>query len=46
VRRTAGLDVLRGVAILLVMLRHAFPDVFPGAGVVGVVVFFTLSGCH
>ncbi|GLY47120.1 acyltransferase [Lentzea sp. NBRC 102530] len=43
-RRVAGLDVLRGVAILLVMLRHAFPDVFPGAGVVGVVVFFTLSG--
>ena len=43
-RRVAGLDVLRGIAILLVMLRHAFPDVFPGAGVVGVVVFFTLSG--
>ncbi|GGN07416.1 hypothetical protein GCM10011609_53650 [Lentzea pudingi] len=43
-RRIAGLDVLRGIAILLVMLRHAFPDVFPGAGVVGVVVFFTLSG--
>jgi peptidoglycan/LPS O-acetylase OafA/YrhL len=44
VKRVAGLDVLRGIAILLVMLRHAFPDVFPGAGVVGVVVFFTLSG--
>jgi peptidoglycan/LPS O-acetylase OafA/YrhL len=44
VKRIAGLDVLRGIAILLVMLRHAFPDVFPGAGVVGVVVFFTLSG--
>lgn len=43
-RRIAGLDVVRGIAILLVMLRHAFPDVFPGAGVVGVVVFFTLSG--
>ncbi|MFS8097477.1 acyltransferase [Lentzea alba] len=43
-KRIAGLDVLRGIAILLVMLRHAFPDVFPGAGVVGVVVFFTLSG--
>ncbi|GAB3555396.1 peptidoglycan/LPS O-acetylase OafA/YrhL [Actinopolyspora lacussalsi] len=26
------------------MLRHAFPDVFPGAGVVGIVMFFTLSG--
>ena len=24
-----------GIAILLVMLRHAFPDTFPGAGVVG-----------
>lgn len=43
-KRIAGLDVVRGIAILLVMLRHAFPDVFPGAGVVGVVVFFTLSG--
>ncbi|KQW43139.1 hypothetical protein ASC77_22060 [Nocardioides sp. Root1257] len=26
------------------MLRHAVPDVFPGAGVVGVVMFFALSG--
>ena len=26
------------------MLRHAWPSAFPGAGVVGVVVFFTLSG--
>ena len=43
-KRVAGLDVLRGIAILLVMLRHAFPDVFPGAGVVGVVMFFSLSG--
>nr|WP_083751485.1 acyltransferase family protein [Saccharothrix sp. ALI-22-I] len=42
--RIAGLDVMRGIAILLVMLRHAFPGVFPGAGVVGVVMFFTLSG--
>jgi len=43
-RRIAGLDVLRGIAILLVILRHAVPDVFAGAGVVGVVMFFTLSG--
>lgn len=42
--RIVGLDVLRGLAILLVMLRHAVPDVFAGAGVVGVVMFFTLSG--
>jgi peptidoglycan/LPS O-acetylase OafA/YrhL len=43
-RRVVGLDVLRGIAILLVMLRHAVPDVFHGAGVVGVVMFFALSG--
>ncbi|MBA3780645.1 MAG: acyltransferase [Nocardioides sp.] len=42
--RIAGLDVLRGVAIGLVMLRHAFPAPFAGAGVVGVVMFFALSG--
>ncbi|WP_426245117.1 acyltransferase family protein [Nocardioides sp. LHG3406-4] len=42
--RIAGLDVLRGVAIGLVMLRHAFPVPFAGAGVVGVVMFFALSG--
>lgn len=43
-KRIAGLDVLRGIAIGLVMLRHAFPDQFAGAGVVGVVMFFALSG--
>ena len=42
--RIAGLDVIRGVAIGLVMLRHAAPDLFAGAGVVGVVMFFALSG--
>ncbi len=42
--RIAGLDVIRGIAIGLVMLRHAVPDVFGGAGVVGVVMFFALSG--
>nr|WP_280956313.1 acyltransferase [Cellulomonas flavigena] len=40
----AAWDALRGVAVGLVMLRHAWPDVFPGAGVVGVVMFFALSG--
>ncbi|MDN4162307.1 acyltransferase family protein [Nocardioides abyssi] len=42
--RIEGIDLLRGLAVGLVVLRHAFPDVFPGAGVVGVVVFFALSG--
>lgn len=42
--RVEGVDLLRGLAVGLVVLRHALPDVFPGAGVVGVVAFFTLSG--
>lgn len=42
--RIDGLDLLRGLAIGLVMLRHALPGLFPGAGVVGVVMFFALSG--
>jgi peptidoglycan/LPS O-acetylase OafA/YrhL len=42
--RIQGLDVLRGIAILLVLLRHAWPDLFGGAGIVGVVMFFALSG--
>ncbi|MEJ3404879.1 acyltransferase [Rathayibacter sp. YIM 133350] len=42
--RLVGLDVLRGIAILLVMLRHARPAVFGTAGLVGVVMFFALSG--
>ncbi len=43
-RRLPGLDLLRGVAILLVLLRHSWPDTFGNAGVVGVVAFFALSG--
>jgi peptidoglycan/LPS O-acetylase OafA/YrhL len=43
-RRIEGLDMLRGAAIALVLLRHSWPDVFGGSGIVGVVVFFTLSG--
>lgn len=43
-RRSAGIDLIRGLAVALVMLRHAAPDVFAGAGVVGVVMFFALSG--
>ncbi|WP_206051699.1 acyltransferase family protein [Nocardioides ferulae] len=42
--RVEGIDLLRGVAVALVMLRHALPSGFPGAGVVGVVMFFSLSG--
>ncbi|WP_445441831.1 acyltransferase family protein [Clavibacter sp. km1a] len=43
-RRVAGLDLIRGVAIALVLLRHAWPDAFGSGGIVGVVIFFTLSG--
>ncbi|WP_028474523.1 acyltransferase family protein [Nocardioides alkalitolerans] len=42
--RIAGIDLLRGVAVGLVVLRHALPEAFPGAGVAGVVMFFALSG--
>lgn len=42
--RVQGLDLIRGMAILLVMLRHAWPGTFDGAGIVGVVMFFALSG--
>lgn len=42
--RIEGLDILRGVAILLVLIRHSWPDVVGGGGIVGVVIFFTLSG--
>jgi peptidoglycan/LPS O-acetylase OafA/YrhL len=42
--RIAGLDLLRGLAIALVLLRHAWPGTFGSAGIVGVVAFFALSG--
>lgn len=42
--RLPALDVLRGAAVLWVVARHLLPDVFAGGGVVGVVLFFTLSG--
>lgn len=43
-RRIAGLDALRGLAVLLVMVHHSWPAALPGSGVVGVVMFFSLSG--
>lgn len=42
--RIAGLDILRGLASIAVVLGHTWHSVFPGAGLVGVIVFFTLSG--
>jgi peptidoglycan/LPS O-acetylase OafA/YrhL len=42
--RIAGLDLIRGIAIAFVLVRHAWPDAGGIAGIVGVVVFFTLSG--
>jgi len=42
--RIVGLDLLRGFAILLVILHHAWPDVLGSGGIVGVVAFFALSG--
>lgn len=42
--RIAGLDALRGVAIGLVILNHANAGIFGAAGMVGVTLFFTLSG--
>jgi len=42
--RIEGLDVLRGLAVGLVMLHHAWIDIFGSAGIVGVLIFFTLSG--
>ncbi|GAA2044684.1 hypothetical protein GCM10009819_34670 [Agromyces tropicus] len=42
--RIAGLDLVRGVAIALVLVRHAWPAEFGSAGIAGVVAFFALSG--
>lgn len=42
--RLVGLDIVRGLAIGLVLARHATGETLGGAGIVGVVVFFALSG--
>jgi peptidoglycan/LPS O-acetylase OafA/YrhL len=42
--RIPELDAVRGIAIALVLARHANPGVFGDAGLIGVEVFFVLSG--
>lgn len=42
--RISSVDGLRGVAIGLVLLRHYIPPVFPNAGIIGVDLFFVISG--
>ena len=43
-QRLDGLDVLRGAAVGAVLLGHSWPGIFQGAGIVGVIAFFVLSG--
>jgi peptidoglycan/LPS O-acetylase OafA/YrhL len=39
----SDIDALKGVAVLLMVVFYAFPEVIPG-GFIGVDVFFVISG--
>jgi peptidoglycan/LPS O-acetylase OafA/YrhL len=43
-KRIPALDSIRGIAIVAVMVRHAWPNTFPAGGFAGVDLFFVLSG--
>jgi len=43
-RHIPALDAIRGLAISLVLLRHAWPSTFGAGGFAGVELFFVLSG--